>query len=296
MAPARLLRLTIILGIYLTSFIHVVFSGNDVGNATSGFNITDVDTAMRALKEVLPNSVTTGKYGPDAIHIGNYTLLGCSSRSAGNKADYMTTMLPTMLGRLRYTIEDTQTSDSSFHGYTAFFKGTNKEIVESVFRNMQLGSPLTLKTTRGDRIESPKIVCLGEEGNAGHVTGIGNLYWYFCTRPHTSQAPTAQFLDSELIVLCPKFFDLPIWSTIQTCPRLVNGDLMPDGAQLLQSQFAMIVRALAGLYIPPSRLNVPSPSTDQPAYVKTVVALPRGAAQRSRDSYAYYAAGEFFQE
>lgn len=291
MAIIGILHHAIVLGICLSAFINVAYSSNDSGNTTSDSNITDDGSAMRALREVLPSGITSGKYGPDAIPIGNYTLLGCSSSATGHKADYMTTMLPTMLSRLQYTITDIESDESSFYGYTAFFKGvSSKKLVDSVFRNMQLGSALTLQTTRGERVEFPKIVCLAEEGDGGHVTGIGNLYWYYCGRRRGSQAPTAQFLDSELVVLCPTFFELQPWPIIQTCPRLVNGDLRPDGAQLIQSQFAMLVRALAGLYIPPSRLNTPTMSTDRPAYVKTVVALPQGAAQNSRDSYAYYAA------
>ncbi|KAL9003954.1 MAG: hypothetical protein Q9188_003203 [Gyalolechia gomerana] len=290
MAIAAIFHRAFAVGVCFFYLTHVVFSC-DYSRNTRGVDAPGIDIAARALGDVLPGSTTTGKYGPDAIPLGNYTLLGCSSSGTGSKADYLTTFLPTMLDRLRYTMVDTELGESSFHGYRAFFKRANEKIVMSVFWNIQKGSPFTLKTTRGDRVESPKIVCLGEEGDNSHVTGVGNLYDYFCTEDSGRQSPAAHFHDSELIILCPNFFNLAQWPSLQDCPRLVNGDLRPDGLQLMQSQFAMMVRVLAGLYTPTSRLISPSTSSDPPASLKAVVALPQSAALRSRDSYAYYAAG-----
>ncbi|KAL8940346.1 MAG: hypothetical protein Q9216_002858 [Gyalolechia sp. 2 TL-2023] len=286
------LRRTLVVGTCFFCLRPVVCSPLDSRSTNSHFEFADTDIATRALDDVLPGSTTTGKYGPDAIPIGNYTLLGCSSSGTGSKADYLTTFLPTMLDRLRHTMADVELGENSFHGYRAFFKRANERIIKSVFWNIQQATPVTLTTSRGERVETPKIVCLGEGEEDSHVTGVGNLYDYYCAEGSGRQAPTAHFHDSELIVLCPNFFYLAPWPAMQACPRLINGDLKPDGSQLMQSQFAMMVRVLAGLYVPLSRLNPPSTSSDLPLNLKAAVALPQGAAQRSRDSYAYYAAGQ----
>ncbi|KAG7008625.1 hypothetical protein G7Y79_00005g017660 [Physcia stellaris] len=148
----------------------------DVNSSINGLNDTTLDSSARTLLEVLPESITTGKYGPDAIPVGNYTLLGCGPDVPGSKADHLKVLLPIFLNRLEQVIADTRMGISGFHGYRIFFKESAvKETVEAVFQNIQNGSAVRLQTRRGDVVRTPKIVCLGEDEDEAHVTGIGNL-------------------------------------------------------------------------------------------------------------------------
>lgn len=261
----------------------------DFDSSTSTPNDTTLDADARRLLEVLPDSTTTGKYGPDAVPVGNYTLLGCGSGAAGSKADHLLTILPTMLNRLNYAIAEAALGIAGFHGYKTFFKDEGLEpAVMKTLRDIQVGSTITLRTRRGDRVETPKIACLGEDADEGHVTGVGNLYKHFCNATSGVNSTAAQFRKTELVVLCPDFFKLTIWPSVTGCPRTVNQESKLDGVRLVQSQYTMLMRALAGVYIPTNRQTVVPARPDVPASVGTVAALPAGVAVGSKDSYAYF--------
>ena len=267
----------------------------DVNSSASGLTAADDDASVRRILEVIPSSRTAGKFGPDSITIGNYTVLGCSSRSvgttAGSNADYLTIYLPAFFSRMRYVLADAELGLSSFHGYNNFFKEESSKVaVAEVYRDIREGSLIELISRRGKKIERPKIVCLGEEEDESHVTGIGNLYEFFCTGTYAEHAPAAQFRKTELVVLCPSFFKLDTWPAIAWCPRTVNGVSQPDGNGLLQSQYAILIRALAGLYISASRQSLAPTLPDTPANLTVVSKLPGSVALGVRDSYAYYAA------
>ena len=292
LAPICLLHL-FVLGLYISCF-KVVY-GQNISDSNTDINATDSDAAGRALSEVLPGSTTTGKYGPDAIPVGNYMLIGCSTDSANSRADYLTRIFPTWLATLQGAITEAHMVSGGYHGYTTFFKNTPRDTVETVLANIKRGTSLTFRTTQGSRVEKPKIICLSESDEGGHVTGIGNLYNYFCTEAAEHRVFATQFRRSELVILCPDFFSLAIWPTIQECPRVVAaGGLVPDGTQLMDNQYSLIIRALSGLYIPASRRRTPSPA-DTPATLREVVASIQATAQRSEDAFAYYAACESLQ-
>lgn len=279
--------------VVITCFTAVRCRAQDVNSSTGGSNDT-LDTSARTLLEVLPESTTTGKYGPDAIPVGNYTLLGCGPSTSGSKADHLKLLLPVFLSQLRLVIADTRMGISGFHGYRTFFKESAiKESVEAVFQNIQIGSAVHLQTRGGDVVRTPKIVCLGEDEDEAHVTGIGNLYEFYCTGNFGLDSPAAQFRRTELVVLCPSFFQMNFWPSLVACPKKVNGQWSPDGTSLIQNQFAILTRALSGLYIPRSR-QAESTRLEGPASLQSVADWPASKAVGSIDSYAYYAAGKCF--
>ena len=285
-------------GVCLICFIVVTCNGQHQNSSVSALNATGLDAAARTLLEDLSGKTTTGKFGPDTIDVGNYTLVGCSSHGKYSKADYLTIMLPTFLDRLRDTIADAELGVAGFYGYKAFFKSLDKNLVGSVFWRVQRGNLMHVKTRREDKWENPKIVCLGDEESESHVTGIGNLYNHFCGESAGSYSPVSQFRHSSLLVLCPSFFNLDPWPVITSCPRIINSGMWPDNTQLLQSQYSMLIRTLAGFYIPENRMTSFSATSDFPATLKEVINLPKSAALYSRDSYGYYAACEshFFSQ
>lgn len=62
----------------------------------------------------------------------------------------------------------------------------------------------------------------------------------------------------------------------------------------MQSQFAILIKALVGLYIPPNRLRPWSSPSDKPADLKSVMEIPQGMTPFSKDSYACFAACESY--
>ena len=263
-------------------------------NSSSVFlNTTILDADARMLLEVLPDGATTGKFGPDAVPIGNYTVIGCGSGLPGSNEDRLRTIFPTMLNRLRSTIAEVELGVTGFHGYKNFFKDeTSKSSVKEVFQDIMIGKMIRTRTRRGDKIETPKLVCLGPEEDESHVTGIGNLYDFFCTGNFDLAVPAAQFRRTQLVVLCPSFFTLAVWPTIQACSRVEEGTLYPGGNELLQNQYAMLMRVLAGVYIPVDRQPLVPVRPDLPISLRTVASLTPAVALGRKDSYAYFAAGE----
>ena len=256
-----------------------------------------IDDASRARLLEVSDTTTSSKFGPDTIAIGDYSIIGCSSKNLGTKdwsmADILTTYLPTMLNRINDIIADTDLGVSSLHGYKTFFKDeSHKTAVKTIFNKIREGTPIMLKSRYGTKVESPKIICLGEDEDESHVTGIGNLFEIFCTGNYEPHALAAQFRKTELVVLCPKFFNLNSWSSIVACPTTFGGAEQAQGHELLQSQYALLIRVLAGLYIPGSRQTGMAVRQGLPRSLKDVMAMTSAEALGSRDSYAYFAACE----
>ena len=253
-------------------------------------NTTRLDADARSILEV---STTAGKFGPDSVPIGNYTVIGCGSGLLGSNEDRLRTIFPTMLDQLKFTIAEAQMGVSGFHGYNEFFKDQKSQSsVKEVFEDIRLGKMIRTRTRRGDRVETPKIVCLGAEEDESHVTGIGNLYDFFCTGNFATAVPVAQFRRTELVVLCPSFFTLAIWPTMKDCSRVEGGTLYPGGKELVQNQYALLIRALAGVYIPVNRQPLAPMRPDLPTSLRSIAALTPTVALGRKDSYAYFAAGE----
>ena len=256
-----------------------------------------IDGASRARLLEISDTKKSSKFGPDAIAIGDYTIIGCSSKSLSTKdwsmADVLTTYLPTMLNKINDIIADTDRGVSGFHGYRTFFKDEfHKTAVKKIFNKIREGAPITLKNRYGTKVESPKIICLGEDEDESHVTGIGNLFEFFCTGNYTTHAPAAQFRKTELVALCPEFFKLSPWSSMVVCPTTFGGADQTQGDKLLQSQYALLMRVLAGLYIPGTGQTGMAVRQGLPGSLKDVMAMTSTEALGSRDSYAYYAACE----
>ena len=210
-------------------------------------------------------------------------------------ADGLRTYLPTMLNRIKDIMADADLGDSSLHGYRTFFKDeSHKAAVANIYTKIRKGAYLTLKNRHGTKIEKPKIICLGEDEDESHVTGIGNLFEFFCTGNFGPHAPVAQFRRTELVVLCPDFFKLSPWSSMVACPKTFGGFEQTNGDNLLQSQYALLMRALAGLYIPANRQTGMAVRQGLPASLKHVADMTSAEALGSRDSYAYYAACELW--
>ena len=257
-----------------------------------------IDDASRARLLAHSDITTSSKFGPDTIAIGDYTIIGCSSKILGTRegsnADYLSTYLPTVLTRVRDTIADTDLGVSSFYGYKTFFKDeSRKTAVKDVYIKISQGATITLKNRQGaTKIEGPKIICLGEDEDESHVTGIGNLFDFFCTGNFTQHALAAQFRKTELVVLCPDFFSLAPWSSMVACPRTFGRAERMKGDELLQSQYAVLMRALAGLYIPANRQTGMAVRQGVPGSLKHTADMTGEEALGNRDSYAYYAACE----
>ena len=254
-------------------------------------NDTDVGTTGRILQDADPGDTPTTRYGPDHIKLGKYTLLGCSSEPRGANADYLSIMLPTMFNHLSSVIEETQEGTSGLHGYGAFFKSEeNKLAVERVIRGIKEGAQVRLRNSEGIvKFEAPKIICLGEHDDSSRILGIENLYNYYCNNGYEDFSPATQYKSTELVMLCPDFFRLPPWPVIQECPRVFQGALHPDGTELMDSQFSILIRALAGIYIPMTGHRPTAARPNTPPTLRSVVGSPGGVGIRDRNNYAYYA-------
>ena len=281
----------------LLQFIVLVFltcarlQAQNLSSSSVVLNTTILDADARRLLAVLPDRTTTGKFGPDAVPIGNYTVIGCGSALLGSNEDRLRTLFPTMLDRLGLAISEADLGVAGFHGYKELFKDEkSKSSVKEVFQDIRIGKTIRTRTRSGDKIETPKLVCLGPEEDERHVTGIGNLYDFFCTGNFDLAVPVAQFRRTELVVLCPSFFTLAVWPTMQQCSRAEEGTLYPGGKELLQNQFSMLIRALAGVYIPNIRQPLVPVRPDIPISLRSIAALTPAVALGRKDSYAYFAA------
>lgn len=260
-----------------------------LNSTSSALTPSELSSTTRRLLEVFHGTTATGKFGPDAIKIGNYTLLGCSSTTSANpNTDQLTTFLPTFLSRLKFVLRDANKGMSSLHGYGNFFRTEeNKDAVRETYSKIQQGVKLFLRSRKGVKVETPKIICLGDAEGEGHSTAMHNLFELFCSGTFPQHAAVTQFRRTEIVLLCPSFFKLDPLPTNAWCPENGNGNPRPYADRLIQTQYGSLMRVLAGLYIPATRL---SPKLDTvPSSFYDVADLDGNVALVTRDSYAYYA-------
>jgi len=222
----------------------------------------------------------------DMVSSGNYLIHLCNSGDPNSNASYLQNLLPQIKVNLQAVIADAQLGTASKRGYGAFFK-TNDTIQEviRVYKEMAAGTDVMIQSIPGRPLPGllaarPTLVCINDIPKTRYI-------YQQCIHHH-SNIPLVVWERSELIALCPLFWDqkkVPVART--DCPRLKGNTLSPNTMQLSENQEAMIVYELTYLYG-----NV----TKWPNVVMNIqdaVDLNAAASLANPSNYALYYAGQY---
>ncbi len=163
---------------------------------------------------------------------GNYRMLQCGSDGqAGSRASVLQNILPKLWSNLQAAIANSQLGTSSTHGFKAFFKtNENKVTVQNLYQKMIDGPPVLLAPQRAQRFKKKMIPLTFVCANQGdpHTEFI---YKSLCEQ--NMPVPAGQWPDSELVGLCPLFFNLGTEGWVEPpsgfCPILLDNAISPNG-------------------------------------------------------------------
>ena len=171
----------------------------------------------------------------DITNNGPYRVSNCLYRDPGSNASTLTSLLERLGSFINQTlIDDIQTGTSS-HAFQAYFKeSSNRGKVEWVFDQIQHGNNLNVGGDDDPPPSPPTITCIRDYPTNDTIT---QALQGICQNDRT--AVTSVEVNSNNIVVCPRFFDLPAWPP-STCPN--------DSDKLGKTQFVYLMHQLVHLY------------------------------------------------
>lgn len=178
----------------------------------------------------------------DTVSSGNYLIHLCNSGQPGSQASELQDLLPQVYNGLQKVIADLQLGTASTHGYSAFFKDDSSTAeVLLAYKRMAAGASVALGQGRNINsvaLRRPTFVC----ANAVPET---DLLYQYCMR---SNSPLMSWKQSELMVLCPIFWNFKKQARLSDCPLVVANTMTPNDERLLKTQEALLVGVLVHLY------------------------------------------------
>ena len=182
-------------------------------------------------------------HAEDTVSSGNYLIHRCNSGRPGSEASKVQSLLPQVYNGIQKVIADLQLGTASTHGYSAFFKDdSSKAEVSQVFQKMAAGANVILHYVgNNDRVylRRPTFIC------ANDVPETDLIYQYCMRLP----GPTLMnWIDTELIALCPLFWEVKQQARSSDCPLVVANNLAPNDDRLLKNQEALLVVSLVHFY------------------------------------------------
>ena len=187
-------------------------------------------------------AVLRAVHAEDTVSSGNYLIHLCNSGQPGSEASKLQSLLPQVYNGIQKVIADLQLGTASTHGYSAFFKDdSSKAEVSQVFHKMAAGANVILHHVgNNDRpyLRRPTFICANDVPETDYIYDI-------CVR---DRAPLMNWLQTELIALCPLFWTIKQQATLSECPLVVANELAPNDDRLLKNQEALLVGSLMHLY------------------------------------------------
>ena len=231
----------------------------------------------------------------DHTTIGNYQIVLCNTDQADSKAARLKTLLPLIQDILRIVIRDAETKGtSSRYGFGAFFKtDDSRAAVTDAYQKMVDGDTVDVSADRairiGSRTASPTFACM-EQGDSF----TAHLLAKCSNRAHGKRiARLMTWGASEIIMICPAFWDMPSGLTRSSCPRVVDNRMVPNDETLMRSMFGSIVRILAHIYVPES-LDYGNSYVETVDNVQDVIELNETASLVNANNYGFYASGKLW--
>ena len=213
----------------------------------------------------------------NSTDVGNYKLQRCSHAHTAR----FQILLPLFRTSIENAINDANLGTASPHGFAAFFKtNTSQNAVRDVFQKIAQGSDIAIypkDPNSQPEMRQPTFVCVGR----GH-SDVRNVYDQVCAR----DIPAAVIVNSNVIYVCPSFWDEHIFPTIDACPPLFDNKLPLTYPNMAETQYGIVVHELAHLY------GTETQGHGREEYdVQGAVELDAAASLGNPHNYALYACG-----
>lgn len=220
----------------------------------------------------------------DMVNSGNYLIYLCNASQPDSDASSLQALLPRVYDGLQAVIADAELGTSSRHGYASFFK-TNDSIAEvlKVYQDIAAGRDSSAGINPG-RTElsstQPMFMCINDVPETEPIYQV-------CTTEDQSGFPISRIGQSDMIAICPRFWDIREMPVPRLdCPRVGGSKLYRNNMDLSINQQAMIVYVLVALF----RNNTVWPPVMK---IQDAVDLNASASLANANSHALYYAGTF---
>ena len=218
------------------------------------------------------------------VSSGNYQIAFCGA-GPGSQAAQLQILLPQVWNNLILLRSDLDRGTKS-PAFDAFFKTNNSlETVTKVFASIALGLPILVPPRDGNpgsQFVLPTFLCISPS------LPIYDIETLVADCKSNSERPIMTIDNSEIILICPSFFDLDDGPSRADCPRLRVNTLFPNDARLVTNKYAALIHELAHIYSPSS----PAAGSKETYKVMDAVKLSASRSLKNPNSYALYAAGE----
>ena len=217
----------------------------------------------------------------DTVSSGNYLIHRCNSGQPGSEASKLQSLLPQVYDGLLKVIADLELGSTPAHGFSTFFQDDSSQAeISLVFQKMAAGADVILHrpgNTDGVYIRHPTFIC------ANNDVPETNFIYDYCMR--SFNAPLVNWLNTELIALCPIFWTIKQQARSSDCPLVIANSLAPNDDRLLKNQEALLVGSLMHLY---------HKQSEQPMITAIADASELNASESKLNapSYALYYAGK----
>ncbi len=219
----------------------------------------------------------------DSANSGDWLILRCGAGTPNSNASGLQQLLPQWWDYLQLAETDVRLGTASTHGYEAMFK-TNDSVptVSSTLAGVANGGPITIGTGPLAAKRKPTLVCI----NAGDPNTAA--VYHACMSDPRGAVFAGHWPHSEIIALCPEFWNLPDGPTLYDCPSRRLNQLTPNTATLTVNKFGVFMHQAVLLYNLTTIVGWP-----QEVYAaQSLVTLTATRALANANSYAFYACGE----
>ena len=218
----------------------------------------------------------------------DFLTANCDARILGpTKAAMLEEMLAQVQANLRIVISQAKKGIGSKYGFQALFKSqSNRGQVASIFNKI-----MTVANANNDPDQTPippLIVCVAPATNDQGVDGMEVLYQHCMDDP---EMWAAQPINSNIVVLCPSFWQLPGVPPQGTCPKkdAKTNSMMPNESWLQLNRQATFVHEMIHMYLGHGY----GLAVNEAYKVGDAVALGEEESMKNPSNYAFFYAGEF---
>ncbi len=223
----------------------------------------------------------------DTSHQHSFLTAYCDARILGSiESTALEEMLAQVQANLRIVINQAKKGIGSKYGFQALFKSqSNKGQVASIFDKI-----MTVAVANNDPDQAPiqpLIICAAAEANDMVVEGMHFLYERCQSDPNRR---AAQPPNSNIVVLCPSFWEMPGVPPQGSCPEkdAKTGVMMPNEAWLQLNRQATFVHEMIHMYLGRGY----GLAKNETYKVGDAVALEEEESMRNPSNYAFFYAGE----
>ena len=241
--------------------------------------MASVGSLLDASPSPITNTPSTKvlKRDDDPAYSGNYAIKAC-----GDRVSLVKTLLESTYESLVQAMDLLPTPVGNGGGsivYNAFFNGVDPALVKSLYQHMTAGTNVTINR----RPFNPTVVCVNDQDPRLVMRKASAA----CASTSEGTTMGLALRGSPYVFLCPLWTQVHLFPLPYMCGTVGRLNTLTSPVNLATTQYGNLVHVLAHLYLG----NSLSPKVMLP---NDCIALPPSQSVINPQSYAFYAACEYF--